>query len=455
MNQLGVRGNNPRMKVMAVPSRRNTMHRPSYAPPPAPPEPVQPQHNTEQYTDYGVNGFALVERDALSTFAVDVDTASYAISRKKLRSGYLPPQSAVRVEEFVNYFPFEYKHPGSNDPFSVDVEAAPSPWNPTNHLVRIGVQGKKVAYDQRKSVHLTFLVDVSGSMNNVDKLGLVKNTLKMLTEELRDGDTVAIATYAGATKVVLEPTPISRKSEILRALDRLNASGSTAMGAGIDLAYQLADQSFVQGAVNRVIVASDGDANVGQTSHSSLSETIAGYAKKGITLTTVGVGNGNYKDTMMEQIANKGDGNYYYLDTMMEARRVFSDKLTSTMEVIAKDVKIQVEWDPEAVLAYRLVGYENRDIADRDFRNDKVDAEIGAGHQVTAIYEVAFKDARPGPLVPFVFETRPQVDAPAVERAFVLPETAVRGAFTSMSNGSQLAVAAAGFAEILRGYAHE
>ena len=454
MSGISTRGG--RSPKMSVAPRRSTMKKPGYYRPAPSPESYTTQQNTEQYTDYGVNGFALVERDALSTFAVDVDTASYAISRKKLRAGYLPPQSAVRVEEFVNYFPYEYKQPGKNDPFSVDVDAAPSPWNTANHLVRIGVQGKKVAFDQRKSVHLTFLVDVSGSMNNADKLGLVKDTLKMLTEELRDGDTVAIATYAGATKVVLEPTPISRKSDIIRSLDRLNAGGSTAMGAGIDLAYQLADQSFVQGAVNRVIVASDGDANVGQTSHSVLSSKIAKYAQKGITLTTVGVGNGNYKDTMMEQLANNGDGNYYYLDTMMEARRVFSDKLTSTMEVIAKDVKIQVEWDSEAVLAYRLVGYENRDIADKDFRNDKVDAgEIGAGHQVTAIYEVAFKDARPDTFGTVrVRNKAPGADAPAVERAYVLSESVIQDEFTALNKDTRMAVAAAGFAEILRGSKH-
>jgi Ca-activated chloride channel family protein len=414
------------------------------------------QGNTEQYTDYGVNGFALVERDALSTFAIDVDTASYTIARKKLNMGYLPPTSAVRVEEFVNYFPYEYRQPGGTDPFSVDIEAAPSPWNTANHLVRIGVQGKKVSFDKRKSVHLTFLVDVSGSMNNPDKLGLVKNTLKMLTEELEDGDTVAIATYAGATKIVLEPTPISKRAEILGSLSRLTAGGSTAMGAGIDLAYALADKSFHQGAVNRVIVASDGDANVGQTSHSVLSKKIESYAAKGITLTTVGVGNGNYKDTMMEQLANKGDGNYVYLDSMMEARRVFSDRLTSTMEVIAKDVKIQVEWDKDAVIAYRLVGYENRDIADRDFRNDQVDAgEIGSGHQVTAIYEVAFKDQLPKSFGTVrVRNKAPGADAPAVERAFTLAKSDIKPTFEALSADSRLAISVAGFAEILRGSKH-
>ena len=432
---------------------------------PAPPPPssypiqhqqVEPASNTEQFTNYGINGFTLAERDAQSTFSVDVDTASYTISRKKLRAGYLPPTSAVRVEEFVNYFPYEYSKPKGSDPFSVDIEAAPSPWNTANHLVRIGVQGKKVSFNERKSVHLTFLVDVSGSMNQDDKLGLLKQTLKMLTQELEDGDTVAIATYAGATKVVLEPTPISQRSRILRSLDGLTASGSTAMGAGIDLAYGLADRSFKQGAVNRVIVCSDGDANVGQTSHTALATKIKGYAKKGITLTTVGVGNGNYKDTMMEQLANKGDGNYFYIDSMTEARRIFSDKLTSTMEVIAKDVKIQVEWDKNAVIAYRLVGYENRNIADRDFRNDTVDAgEIGSGHQVTAIYEVAFKDGIPSTFGSVRLRNKaPGPDAPAVERAYTMSNDSIQNSFGALSKDTRMAVGAAGFAEILRGSPH-
>ena len=315
---------------------------------------------------------------------------------------------------------------------------------------------KKVSFNERKSVHLTFLVDVSGSMNQDDKLGLLKQTLKMLTQELEDGDTVAIATYAGATKVVLEPTPISQRSRILRSLDGLTASGSTAMGAGIDLAYGLADRSFKQGAVNRVIVCSDGDANVGQTSHTALATKIKGYAKKGVTLTTVGVGNGNYKDTMMEQLANKGDGNYFYIDSMTEARRIFSDKLTSTMEVIAKDVKIQVEWDKDAVIAYRLVGYENRNIADRDFRNDKVDAgEIGSGHQVTAIYEVAFKDGIPSTFGSVRLRNKaPGPDAPAVERAYTMSKDSIQSSFGALSKDTRMAVGAAGFAEILRGSPH-
>ena len=424
------------------------------------PEPTQiPAHlkdSSEHYTDYGINGFVLTSQDALSTFAADVDTASYAISRRKLNEGYLPAQSAVRVEEFVNYFPYEYTQPKQGEPFAVDIEASPSPWNARNHIVRVGVQGKKIAFDQRKPVHLTFLVDTSGSMQSRDKIGMLKDTLIMLTEELEDGDTVAIATYAGSTSIVLEPTPMSEKKKITTALARLEAGGSTAMSSGIDLAYQLADATYVNGDVNRVIVCSDGDANVGRTSHTDMSKQIRGYAEKGITLTTVGFGNGNYKDTMMERLANDGDGNYFYIDSMDESRRVFSDKLTGTLEVIAKDVKLQVEWDPSAVYAYRLIGYENRDVADKDFRNDKVDAgEIGAGHQVTALYEVALADGATGALGTVrVRNKAPGPDSPAVERTYTVARDSLHADFAETSDQFRLAVAVGGFSEILRGSPH-
>ncbi|MBN2799379.1 MAG: VWA domain-containing protein [Deltaproteobacteria bacterium] len=431
----------------------------------APPPPMDgyaqlqaiPSANSEQYTDYGVNGFTDVHRDALSTFAVDVDTASYTVTRRKLTEGYLPPAAAVRVEEFVNYLPYEYVQPRRGEPFAVDFEAAPSPWNPRNHIVRVGVQGKQVAYDQRKPVHLTFLIDTSGSMQSADKLELVKRSLIMLTEELQDGDTVAIATYAGNTSIALPPTPISHRAEIERALQRLTAGGSTAMSSGIDLAYQLADRTYSAGAVNRVIVASDGDANVGSTSHSEISQKIHGYAERGITLTTLGFGNGNYKDTMMERLANDGDGNYFYIDGEQEARRVLVDKLTGTLEVIAKDVKIQVDFNPDAVMAYRLIGYENRDVADRDFRNDKVDAgEIGAGHQVTALYEVALLDGYRGQDLATVRirNKAPGPDAPAVERAYPLSSNKVRASLLESSDQLRVALAAGTFAEILRGSPH-
>jgi Ca-activated chloride channel family protein len=411
---------------------------------------------SEDYTHYGVNGFTNPEVDDLSTFAVDVDTASYAVTRRKLREGYLPPPAAVRVEEFVNYFQYDYEQPERGYPFAVDFEAAPSPFNARNHLVRVGVQGKTIDMNERKPVHLTFLVDVSGSMRSSDKIGLLKQSLTMLTNELDDGDTVAIATYAGSTRIVLQPTPIRQSDRIMAALEGLSAGGSTAMSSGIDLAYQLADRTFVSGDVNRVIVCSDGDANVGSISHTQMSEQIRGYAERGITLTTLGFGNGNYQDTLMERLANDGDGNYFYIDSAAEARRVLVDKLTSTLEVIAKDVKIQVQWDPTQVLAYRLIGYENRDIADRDFRNDAVDAgEIGAGHQVTALYEVALADGAHGDIATVRIRNKaPGPDSPAVERTYAMGAKTVGSSFGLASDQFRIAVAATGFAEVLRGSPH-
>ena len=421
-------------------------------------KPGQPtmRRDTEGYTDYGINGFDLVERDGLSTFAVDVDTASYTLSRRKLTDGYLPSHAGVRVEEFVNYFPYEYKQPKAGEPFGVDVEATPSPWNPRNHLVRIGIQGKRIHYDEHKPVHLTFLVDTSGSMSSSDKMGLVKKTLIMLTEELQDGDTVAIATYAGSTQIVLSPTPISQQKKIISSLARLSSGGSTAMASGIDLAYQMADEAYVPGTVNRVVVCSDGDANVGRTSHSEISSQIKRYAQKGITLTTLGFGTGNYQDTMMERLANDGDGNYFYIDSERESRRIFVDKLNSTMEIIAKDVKLQVAFNDEAVIAYRLVGYENRDIADHDFRNDKVDAgEIGSGHQVTALYEVMLKDELPSTIATVhVRNKAPGPDSPAVERTYDVSKEVIRTRFAEGTDQYRVAVAAMSFAELLRNSPH-
>jgi Ca-activated chloride channel family protein len=417
-----------------------------------PSEPVVPEG---AYVDPGVNGFQLTAEDRLSTFAIDVDTASYTMARKNLVTGYLPPTGAVRVEEFVNYFPYDYARPEGSDPFGVDFEGAPSPWDERLTLVRVGVQGKKVAFDERKPVNLTFLVDVSGSMRASDKLGLVKDSLRMLTEELEDGDTVSVVTYAGATKVVLPPTPISQRREIMASLSGLTAGGSTAMNSGIQLAYDLAEETFRPGSVNRVLVCSDGDANVGQTSADAMVDGIKGYAKKGITLTTLGFGNGNFQDARMEQLANQGDGNYYYIDSRSEARRVLVDRLTSTLEVIAKDVKIQVDWNPEAVSAYRLVGYENRDIADRDFRNDAVDAgEIGAGHQVTALYEVVLTGQSDSLATVQVRNKAPGPDAPAVERSWTLDAGAIRPDFGETTQAYRIAASAGYFAEVLRNSPH-
>ncbi len=411
---------------------------------------AEPPSSGEKYTDYGVAGFENPALDPLSTFSVDVDTASYVMSRRKLCEGYLPPVASVRVEEFVNYFPYEYAAP-RDVPFTVDFEGAPSPWAPGHHLVRVGLQSRRVGADARKPAHFTFLVDTSGSMSSPDKLGLVKQTLTMLTEELRDGDTVAIVAYAGSAGVVLPPTPIRERQTIVRSLERLSAGGSTAMGDGIELAYQLAESVRADGAIDRVLILSDGDANVGITDHRVLSDRIRGYAERGIGLTTVGFGSGNYNDTTMERLANDGDGSYVYLDSLAEARRVFVDRLTQTVEVVAQDTKVQVEWNPAAVSGYRLVGYENRDVADADFRNDAVDAgEVGAGHQVTALYELVLL---PGAASLGTVRLRyqgPGSAAPAAELDFPLPSAGLRADYGETSRDFQIAVTAGTFAEKLR-----
>jgi Ca-activated chloride channel family protein len=412
-----------------------------------------PPPNSEQYTNYGVNDMTDSIKDRFSTFSIDVDTASYTIARRKLNEGALPPTASVRVEEFVNYFPYTYEAPTSEAPFAVHMEAAPDPFNDGHHLFRVGIKAQDMDLSNRKPVHLTFLVDVSGSMNRPDKLGLAKRSLRLLTDQLRPGDTVALATYAGNVRAVLDPTDIRHKSQIHTAIEDLTASGSTAMSSGIQLAYSMAQASAKAGHENRVIVLSDGDANVGPASHQTILESIKGYAQNGITLSTIGLGMGNYKDTMMEQLANKGDGNYYYIDSFSEAKKVFGTDLAGTLQVVAKDVKIQVEFNPEAVATYRLIGYENRDIADRDFRNDKVDAgEIGTGHTVTALYDLVLTDNSEDELATVrIRNKKPGPDSPAVEWMTAYETDEVASRFSKASPDFQIAVAAASFAEVLRG----
>jgi Ca-activated chloride channel family protein len=334
------------------------------------------------------------------------------------------------------------------------MEAAPSPFeaSASRYLLRVGVQGKRVEAKERKPVHLTFLVDVSGSMSSQDKLPLAQQSLKILTNTLREGDSVALVTYAGNTRVVLPATDAAYKGRILAAIDDLSSGGSTAMSSGMELAYKEALASHKKGHVNRVIVLSDGDANVGNTGHDQILKSIKGYVDKGVTLSTIGFGMGNYKDNLMEQLANKGNGNYYYIDTVKEARKVFGEQVSGTLEVIAKDVKLQVEFDPEKVSEYRLVGYENRDIADKDFRNDKVDAgEIGAGHTVTAYYEVVFKGApQAGFATVRVRHKAPDGDK-ATEAAFVVTAGDLRAKLSDSSKDFQFGAAVVAFAELLRG----
>jgi len=415
------------------------------------------QRDREAYEDYGINAMTQVSSDAHSTFSIDVDTASYTIARRKLNSGVLPPTASVRVEEFVNYFDYDYVGPTGDAPFAVNMEAAPHPFQQNHHLLRFGVQGQLPDDDNRVPVHLTFLVDTSGSMSSPDKMGLVKYSLTHLVENLERGDTVALATYAGSISKVLGPTAVSEQGAIDAAIDSLFAGGSTAMSSGIDLAYEMAMASFVSGHENRVIVLSDGDANVGATSHEQILTQITDYAKKGVTLSTIGFGMGNYQDTLMEQLANDGDGNYFYIDSQTEAQKVFGDDLAGTLQVIAKDVKIQVEFNPDAVIAYRLIGYENRDIADEDFRDDAVDAgEIGAGHQVTALYDVVLRDGYREQDVAVVRlrNKTPGADSAAVEWETKLPAGLVHDEFPEASSNFRLAFGAASFAELLRGSPH-
>jgi Ca-activated chloride channel family protein len=354
----------------------------------------------------------------------------------------------------LNYFDYAYPGPSSGA-FAVHLNAAPSPFVKGHHVVRVAVQGKRIDAKDRKPVHLVYLVDTSGSMQAADKIGLAKKSLKLLTDTLKPGDTVALCTYAGSVREVLPPTGIEGRGRILAAIEDLTASGSTAMSSGIDLAYKLAERTLVQGHVNRVIVLSDGDANVGPTSHDEILQTIKRAKDKGITLSTIGFGSGNYKDVMMEQLANQGDGNYSYIDSESQARRVFSEQVSGLLEVIARDVKIQVEFDPNFVKEYRLIGYENRDVADKDFRNDKVDAgEIGAGHSVTAIYDVVLKSTASSPVTVRLRHKAPLGSDEATESVVSMAPGAIAPSFEAAPADLRFATAVMGFAEILRQSPH-
>jgi Ca-activated chloride channel family protein len=422
---------------------------------PAPTMPMTTETTSgESYKDYGTNPMIDTSEDHLSTFAIDVDTASYAIARRKIIEGHLPPPASVRVEEFVNYFKYDYESPKSDAPFAVHMDMAPSPFTKGRQILRVGVQAKKLSLRERKKAHLVFLVDVSGSMNSPDKLVLAKRAMRVLVDNLKDGDTVSLVTYAGSTRVVLEPTGLEHKAQILSALEDLRAGGSTAMSSGMELAYEQASKSLSSDSISRVIVLSDGDANVGNTDHDRILKTIAGKVKEGVTMSTVGFGMGNYQDSRMEQLANKGNGNYYYIDSLNQARRVFQEQLGGTLEVVAKDVKIQVDFDEDAVKSYRLIGYENRDIADKDFRNDKVDAgEIGAGHSVTALYEVELSKKDAVPVTVRLRAKKPR-GTKAAETSFAFDLKNAYKSFDAAPGDFHFATAAMSAAEILRGSAH-
>jgi Ca-activated chloride channel family protein len=372
----------------------------------------------ERYDGKEVSPVHLAASDPVSTFSVDVDTGAYANSRRFLSQGQLPPADAVRSEELVNYFRYDYPLPATREtPFSVTTDVAATPWNPATRLLRIGLRGYDLPRSGRPPANLVFLVDVSGSMGEADKLPLVKTALAGLADQIGPQDKVSIVVYAGAAGLVLPAT--GDKREIVAALDRLSAGGSTAGGAGLQLAYQVARDNFIKGGVNRILLATDGDFNVGVSDSKALIAMVEKERDDGVTLTTLGFGQGNYNEALMEQVADHGNGNYAYIDSALEARKVLSEQMSSTLFTIAKDVKIQVEFNPAKVAQYRLLGYENRALREEDFNNDKVDAgDIGAGHQVTAIYEIVPAGAK-GWIEPRRYGDAPAVRGRGSELAFV------------------------------------
>ncbi len=350
---------------------------------------VTPQFNTEGYSTIHENEFLKTTKNPLSTFSIDVDVASYANLRRFLNNGQKPPIDAVRIEEMINYFNYEYPQPKGEDPFSINTEIASCPWNEDHKLVHIGLQGENIPTENLPPSNLVFLIDVSGSMQSANKLPLLKSAFKMLVEKMRDEDRIAMVVYAGAAGLVLPSTPGSEKHKIMQALDRLTAGGSTAGGAGIKLAYEVAKENFREEGNNRIILATDGDFNVGASSNAEMERMIEKKRDEGVYLTVVGFGMGNYKDDKMEILADKGNGNYAYIDNLQEAKKVFVNEFGGTLFTIAKDVKFQIEFNPAKVQAYRLIGYENRKLNDEDFNDDRKDAgELGSGHTVTALYEI-------------------------------------------------------------------
>ncbi|MFT4142895.1 MAG: VWA domain-containing protein [Mobilitalea sp.] len=350
-------------------------------------EPMPPA--SEEYTEIDESGFLSTTQNPLSTFSIDVDTASYANLRKNINYGILPEKDAVRIEEMLNYFSYEYKEPTGDVPFSINTEIGKCPWNEERYLLKVGIQGKNVDMESLPKSNLVFLIDVSGSMDESDKLPLLQNAFSQLVQNLGENDRVSIVVYAGNSGVVLNSVPGNEKRIILDAIGSLSAGGSTGGAEGIERAYQLAEKNFIRGGNNRVILATDGDFNVGPSSPEELEALIEEKRDSGIYLSVIGFGSGNLKDNRMETLADKGNGNYSYIDSPKEARKVLVDEMSGTLLTIAKDVKIQLEFNPYYVDSYRLIGYENRALKDEDFENDTVDAgELGAGHSVTAIYEI-------------------------------------------------------------------
>lgn len=350
---------------------------------------IETDQNDEEYASLIENPFELTESQPVSTFSIDVDNASYSNIRRMINEGQTVDKNAVRIEEMVNYFKYDYPQPQNNQPFSINTEYSDSPWNPQHKLLKIGLQGKNVPMNNLPPSNIVFLVDTSGSMSEDNKLPLLKESLKVLLNQLRPQDKVGIVAYAGSAGVVLSSTSASEKARILEAFEKLEAGGSTAGGEGIELAYKLAKENFIKGGNNRVVLATDGDFNVGTSSVANLETLIEEKRKTGIFLTCLGYGMGNYKDDKMETLADKGNGNYAYIDNLQEANKFLGKEFAGNIYTIAKDVKIQIEFNPKYVKSYRLIGYENRKLRNEDFENDQIDAgELGSGHTVTALYEI-------------------------------------------------------------------
>ena len=423
--------------------------------------------DTERYQKQPENPVKAVAQEPVSTFSIDVDTGSYANVRRFLNNGRLPPKDAVRIEEIVNYFPYSYSLPQDGRPFAVHTQTVDSPWQPEAKLVKIGIQAQDTAKKNLPPANLVFLVDVSGSMNSPDKLPLVKKALRLLTQQLRAQDKVTIITYASGEKLVLPPTSGKDKDTILRAVNSLEAGGATSGERALRMAYDEAQKAFVKNGINRILLATDGDFNVGVADTETLKSMVAEKRKSGISLSTLGFGADNYNEEMMEQIADAGDGNYSYIDSEKEAKKVLQHQLTSTLATVAQDVKIQVEFNPATVKEYRLVGYTNRTLRNEDFNNDKVDAgDIGSGHSVTALYEI-IPQGKTGWLADSRYQKAPAADGSKNEYAYVKVRYKLPGQSASKlieqpvparsiplaqaDADTRLALAAASYAQQLRG----
>ncbi|HQW80536.1 MAG TPA: VWA domain-containing protein [Pseudomonadota bacterium] len=427
--------------------------------------------NRENYADHDDNAVMRVAEQPVSTFSIDVDTGSYTNVRRMLNDGQLPPRDAVRAEEFINYFDYAYAPPvDRKTPFAVHTEVAPTPWNARHQLMLVGIKGYEIAASEIPAANIVFLIDSSGSMESPDKIGLLKQSFMAMVPRLREQDRISIVVYAGSAGLVLPPTSGAEHETILAAFDRLSAGGSTNGAAGIELAYQQAKRAYIEGGVNRVILATDGDFNVGTVDMEALKTLVAEQRRSGVSLTTLGFGQGNYNDELSEQLADIGNGNHAYIDTLNEGHKVLVEEMSSTLFTIAKDVKIQVEFNPAVVSEYRLIGYENRMLAREDFNNDAIDAgEIGAGHDVTAIYEVVLAGSGAESVDPLRYGANATIKHSGDELAFVKLRYKQPDADTSTlierpiklsemakeaSPRLQFAAAVAAFADRLRGGEH-